>query len=148
MSGNNEQNEQNEQDIRSERIKQLKYSLEKDGLRSAARYNYKCMSMEIAEIKQGFAQQVSKLRIEKGISAREMSLSLGQGASYINNIENGRTLPSMAMFFEICDYFGITPSVFFEYADSGSDCDLLLQSFRKLNPSERDALLLLLARGK
>lgn len=34
-------------------------------------------------------------RIQKGVSAREMSLSLGQSTGYINNIENKNSLPSM-----------------------------------------------------
>ena len=44
-----------------------------------------------------------------GVSARDMSLSLGQSESYINKIENKRTLPSMTSFFYICDYLNITP---------------------------------------
>ena len=44
-----------------------------------------------------------------GVSARDMSLSLGQSESYINKIENKRTLPSMTGFFYICDYLNITP---------------------------------------
>ena len=35
-----------------------------------------------------FAARLSKLRQEKGVSARDMSLSLGQSESYINKIEN------------------------------------------------------------
>ena len=48
-----------------------------------------------------------------GVSARDMSLSLGQSESYINKIENKRTLPSMTGFFYICDYLNITPQEFF-----------------------------------
>ncbi|MCR5669239.1 MAG: helix-turn-helix transcriptional regulator, partial [Lachnospiraceae bacterium] len=39
--------------------------------------------------KKEFSERLSKLRLQKGISARDMSLSLGQSPSYINNIENG-----------------------------------------------------------
>ena len=60
------------------------------------------------------AKRISELRIKKGISAREMSLSIGQCANYINSIENGHGLPSMATFFYICDYFGIEPKEFFD----------------------------------
>ena len=56
-----------------------------------------------------FYQRISELRIQKGVSARDMSLSLGQSESYINKIENKRTLPSMTGFFYICDYLNITP---------------------------------------
>lgn len=54
-----------------------------------------------------FAKRLSALRQEKGASARDMSLSLGQNAGYINNIENGHNLPSMTVFFYICEYLGI-----------------------------------------
>lgn len=60
-----------------------------------------------------FAERLTKLRLEKQVSAREMSLALGQNASYINRIENGKTLPSMQVFFEICDYLCISPMDFF-----------------------------------
>ena len=50
-----------------------------------------------------FANRISALRLKKGVSAREMSLALGQSESYINKIENKRTLPSMAGFFYICE---------------------------------------------
>ena len=35
-----------------------------------------------------FPQRVMELRMQKGVSARDMSLSLGQSESYINKIEN------------------------------------------------------------
>lgn len=57
--------------------------------------------------------------MNKGVSARDMSLSLGQSPGYINNIENGVNLPSMSLFFYICDYFGITPLEFFDKDNSG-----------------------------
>ena len=44
--------------------------------------------------KEDFAKRLTELRINKGVSARDMSLSIGQSAGYINNIENGVNLPS------------------------------------------------------
>ncbi len=64
--------------------------------------------------KEEFISRLVDLRQLKGASARDMSLSLGQSAGYINNIENGVNLPSMTMFFYICDYFGITAKEFFD----------------------------------
>lgn len=61
-----------------------------------------------------FHDRVAELRIQKGVSARDMSLSLGQSESYINKIENRRTLPSMTGFIYICEYLGITPKEFFD----------------------------------
>ncbi len=61
-----------------------------------------------------FYKRLSELRQKKGISARKMSLSLGQCDNYINNIENGHNFPKMAIFFYICDYLGVTPGEFFD----------------------------------
>ena len=49
--------------------------------------------------KEEFARRMSQLRQAKGVSARDMSLSLGQSAGYINNIENKKSLPAMQSFF-------------------------------------------------
>ena len=61
-----------------------------------------------------FYKRLSELRIAKGVSARDMSLSLGQSENYINGIENKHSFPSMQVFFYICDYLGISPKEFFE----------------------------------
>jgi len=68
--------------------------------------------------KEEFIKRLTELRMNKGVSARDMSLSLGQSPGYINNIENGVNLPSMSLFFYICDYFGITPLEFFDMDNS------------------------------
>lgn len=62
-----------------------------------------------------FSNSLIELRIRKGVSARDMSLSIGQNPSYINNIETGKALPSMTNFFYICDYLEISPADFFEF---------------------------------
>lgn len=61
-----------------------------------------------------FVERLTQLRIERGVSARDMSLSLGQNPGYINNIECGKALPSMSVFFYICEYFHIEPKDFFD----------------------------------
>ena len=60
-----------------------------------------------------FPKRLAELRMQKGVSARDMSLSLGQSESYINKIENRRVLPSMCGFIYICEFLGITPGDFF-----------------------------------
>ena len=59
-----------------------------------------------------FYKRLTQLRNKQGISARDMSLSLGQSESYINKIENGKALPSMSAFFYICDFLKIHPRDF------------------------------------
>lgn len=61
-----------------------------------------------------FSERLAQLRMQKGVSARDMSLSLGQSESYINKIENRRTMPSMSGFFYICEYLEIEPQEFFD----------------------------------
>ena len=60
------------------------------------------------------AERIAQLRVQKGVSALDMSLRVGQSKNYINNIENRRALPSMIVFFYICEYLGVTPQEFFE----------------------------------
>ena len=60
------------------------------------------------------SERTAKLRHAKGVSARDMSLSIGQNVNYINNIENRKAEPSMSGFIYICDYFRITPQEFFD----------------------------------
>lgn len=62
-----------------------------------------------------FAKRLTELRMLKNVSAREMSLAIGQNQGYINNIENGNNLPSMMAFFYICDYLEIPPADFFDF---------------------------------
>ena len=59
-------------------------------------------------------ERVAKLRTQKGYSARDMSLSLGQNDTYINKIENKKSLPSLPGLFYICEYLGVTPQEFFD----------------------------------
>lgn len=62
-----------------------------------------------------FAERIASLRRQKNVSAREMSLAIGQNGSYINRIENKQALPSMQGFFYICEYFNISPGEFFNF---------------------------------
>lgn len=61
-----------------------------------------------------FAKRLATLRIAKGVSARDMSLSIGQSENYINKIENSKSFPSMQIFFYICEYLNVTPREFFD----------------------------------
>lgn len=61
-----------------------------------------------------FSLRLAKLREAKGVSARDMSLSMGQNPGYINNIESGKSMPSLSGIFYICEYLGITPKDFFD----------------------------------
>lgn len=83
--------------------------------------------------------RITELRIRKNISEYQMSLDLGKNRSYIQSISSGRSLPSMKQFFEICDYFEITPHEFF---DSGITNPLLIHTVFNLLKSLEDEDLL------
>ena len=57
--------------------------------------------------KEDFVKRLRELRHAKGVSARAMSLAIGQSPNYINSIERSRNLPSMKVFFAICKYLNI-----------------------------------------
>ena len=65
-----------------------------------------------------FYKRLTELRMKKGVSARDMSLSIGQAAGYINSLENKNGFPSMQVFFYICEYLGVTPGEFFDEDNS------------------------------
>ncbi|MBE7062536.1 MAG: helix-turn-helix transcriptional regulator [Ruminococcaceae bacterium] len=96
--------------------------------------------MELKE----FSARLSQLRLNKGVSARDMSLSIGQSQSYINNIENGVAFPSMTVFFYICEYLNITPAEFFDTASSNPTKEKeLLSELKGLRTEDMDALIAL-----
>lgn len=82
-----------------------------------------------------FPTRLASLRTQKGVSARDMSLSIGQNAGYINNIETGKALPSMSAFFFICEYLNISPQEFFD-TDSKQPEELrsLIANLKHLDP--------------
>ena len=128
--------------VRFKRVKTQKQLARPDGIKRASKYNNTVMKDDTIQVHQGFAKRLSSIRTMRGLSAREMSLSLGQGAGYINNIENGRNLPSMAMFFEICEYLDLSPGEFFDYSipDNGN-LRQLLASFAGLDSESQELII-------
>ena len=89
-----------------------------------------------------FYKRLTELRIQKGVSARDMSLSLGQSESYINKIENHRTLPSFTGFLYICEYFELTPREFFNDGVSAPIKQKeLLAELEKLSPEQTEHII-------
>lgn len=88
-----------------------------------------------------FAIRLALLREQKGVSARDMSLSMGQNPGYINNIETGKSLPSLSGFFYICEYLGITPKEFFD-DDTKYPATLksIISGLQKLTPEQLSSL--------
>lgn len=88
------------------------------------------------------SERISMLRTEKNISARDMSLSLGQSQSYINNIENKKSLPSMQMFLYICEFLGVEPKDFFDKEiTSPNKLQEAADEFKLLSPKQLELLI-------
>ena len=91
-----------------------------------------------------FSLRLSQLRLNKGVSARDMSLSIGQSPGYINNIETGVNFPSMTVFFYICEYLGVTPMEFFDLDTKNPSKEKeLLSAVKGLNGENLDHLIAL-----
>lgn len=86
-----------------------------------------------------FSLRLARLREQKGVSARDMSLSMGQNAGYINNIETGKSMPSLTGIFYICDYLKITPGELFDTNTKyPQKMDQLINNLKRLNEKQLD----------
>ena len=84
-----------------------------------------------------FQDRLAELRLQKDVSAREMSQSIGQSENYICNIENHHNLPSMSVFFYICDYLRITPQEFFDLESRDPNrLTEIIEKLKRLNPEQ------------
>lgn len=89
-----------------------------------------------------FIKRLASLREQKGVSAREMSLALGQNESYINRIENGKTFPSLQAFFYICEYLQVSPKEFFDESNlSPIKIAQIAAELQKLDEVQLDTIL-------
>lgn len=88
-----------------------------------------------------FSLRLAQLREKKGVSARDMSLSIGQNPGYINNIESGKSMPSLSGIFYICEYLGITPSEFFDIdSKNPSRLNAVINDLKQLNDKQLDTI--------
>lgn len=92
------------------------------------------------ELKEYFVKRLIELRQQSGVSARDMSLSLGQSAGYINKIETQQNLPSLTGFFYVCDYFNISPHNFFDEEELPPEIIGIFVKLKKLSPNELKAV--------
>lgn len=84
------------------------------------------------------SDRITELRINANISEYQLSLELGHSKSYIQSISSGRTCPSMPAFFDICNYFDITPQEFFD--EELKETDLIHEIISKLKTLNHDDL--------
>ena len=87
-------------------------------------------------------KRMTELRMKKGVSEYQMSLDMGHSPNYIQNISNGRALPSMPEFLYMCEYLDVTPSAFFD--ESTENPALMQKAIDELRTlPDRDVLTLL-----
>ena len=88
-----------------------------------------------------FQTRLAQLREKKGVSARDMSLSIGQNPGYINNIETGKALPSMSGFFYICEYLQLSPKDFFDTdAKNPEKLNELMKDLKRRDDKQLDSI--------
>ena len=58
--------------------------------------------------------RILELRLKNNLSERKLSEKLGYSPGYIGQISNGGNLPSLSALKEICNFFHVTLSEFFE----------------------------------
>jgi transcriptional regulator with XRE-family HTH domain len=83
-------------------------------------------------------ERLALLRTQMGVSAKDMSLSIGQKETFIEEIEQKRLTPCMEDFLSICEFFKITPGEFFD--ERNLNPTLLNQLLQKLLPLSGSAL--------
>ena len=85
-------------------------------------------------------EKITRLRLEKNISEYKLSLAIGKSKTYIQAVTSGKSLLSFDAFFDICDYFNLTPEEFF--TQEPTDSARLRKLRRDLgNLSDEDLLL-------
>ena len=90
-------------------------------------------------------ERITALRMQKGVSEYQMSYDLGHSRGYINNISSGKSLPSLAELFAICDYLNITPQEFFNTdATAPQKSKELLHEIERLTPEQTDHIMLVI----
>jgi len=93
--------------------------------------------INVDDLEKYLGTRVAQLRTAKGVSARDMSLSIGQGAAYIHNIENRKTMPSMRGFLYICEYLNIMPKDFFDMDSANPETlNEIISDLKALTPEQ------------
>ncbi len=94
-------------------------------------------------------KRLTALRLKKDVSEYQMSLDMGHSKNYIQNIVNGRSMPSMGEFLYICEYLEITPQEFFDTeVDDPALMQKIIEGIRTLSDDDKLALLPLIERLK
>lgn len=88
-------------------------------------------------------KRITDLRIEKGVSEHAMSLALGRNGSYIRQItKSNGAVPSLESLIEICEYFKISLSEFFDTENqTPTEINAILKELSKYSSESLKGLL-------
>lgn len=91
-------------------------------------------------------ERITGLRLEQNISEYHLSTEIGRCKTYIQSISSGKSLPSFESFFDLCDYFEITPAEFFTESAATKQQRRIQHKLNALSPEDLDLLEQLLDR--
>ena len=98
------------------------------------------------KVKEDIIFKIGNIRNKANLSARKLSIAIGNNDGYINRLESKRDfLPSMEAFFDILDACGTTAEEFFYHSPNDFKTDMeILKLFKQLNDKQRQGLISLL----
>lgn len=89
-------------------------------------------------------KRIAQLRMDRGMSERQLSKLLLKSPNYIGTVldlKNPNGAPSLNMFFEICAVLEISPKEFFEDGHAlQNQTDGIIQEILRLTRGEKDKL--------
>lgn len=88
-----------------------------------------------------FVYRIMQLQRQRNLNDNELSRLLGYKTNNMNKIINFVSFPRMEKFFDLCDFFNITPEEFFRYDDENpKSTNKLYNKIEKLNEEERNII--------
>lgn len=92
---------------------------------------------DFENFKKFVSNRFAVIRNSSNISARKLSLDMGQSSEYINQIENGRKMPSLEGLYNFCDYFKISIGEFFDESQAYPiEYKSIIESLNKLDKEQ------------
>ena len=92
--------------------------------------------------KEFISRRFYNIRAAKNISARQLSLELGQSSQYINQIENGHKMPSIEGLINFCNHFEISVAEFFNREEQYPiQYKALIKELNRLDSDEVDEIM-------
>ncbi|MBQ6823018.1 MAG: helix-turn-helix transcriptional regulator [Clostridia bacterium] len=93
-------------------------------------------------MEKAFSLRLRQLRVEKGVTQKQMSRDLMMTENYIYNIESQIAYPSMTQFFAICEYLDIQPSAFMQFEpEQTAKEEELLEAVKGFSNEKMDRLI-------